>query len=145
MENIGVAVGIVIDDHKKMDGHGVMSDDGTGGGIRIPSMLISKDDGDVLLEWFKSASVIEKTQLVIMAEFKVTHQDDVEFDYWFTSSSNRALDFIEDFLPFQEKLASNITFEPHHVYWSCGENCDKEYLSANCYGGGKYCAIEPSN
>jgi len=34
---------------------------------------------------------------------------------------------------------------PHHVYWTCGKDCDAEYLKTNCYGGGKYCAMEPSN
>jgi len=53
MENIGVAVGIVID---TMAGSGIMSDDGTGSGIRIPSMLISKKDGERLLNWYYSAT-----------------------------------------------------------------------------------------
>ena len=53
MESIGVAVGIVID---TMAGSGIMSDDGTGGGIRIPSMLISKQDGDRLLKWYNKAT-----------------------------------------------------------------------------------------
>ncbi len=46
MENIGVAVGIVVDD-KTWDNIDkiLMSDDGTGGGIRIPSILISKHHG----------------------------------------------------------------------------------------------------
>lgn len=30
-----------------------MSDDGTGGGIRIPSMLISKTDGNKILDWLQ--------------------------------------------------------------------------------------------
>lgn len=33
-----------------------MSDDGTGAGIRIPSMLISKQDGDILMEFLKNAT-----------------------------------------------------------------------------------------
>lgn len=45
MENIGVAVGIVIDDKVRSVNSTLMSDDGSGGGIRIPSMLISKSDG----------------------------------------------------------------------------------------------------
>ncbi len=30
-----------------------MSDDGTGGGIRIPSMLIQKTDGNKILDWLQ--------------------------------------------------------------------------------------------
>lgn len=36
-----------------------MSDDGTGGGIRIPSVLISKSDGEKLLDFLKGASASE--------------------------------------------------------------------------------------
>jgi len=45
MENIGVAVAIIIDDSDEDVDYVVMSDDGTGGGIRLPAMLISKKDG----------------------------------------------------------------------------------------------------
>jgi hypothetical protein len=42
MEEIGVAVGIIIDNTSEYVETVTMSDDGTGGGVRIPSMLISK-------------------------------------------------------------------------------------------------------
>jgi len=75
-----------------------MSDDGTGGGIRIPSMLISRTDGDIIIEWMKTAKT-DKDQLVVMAEFVMPFEEGnkVEYDFWLTSSSNRAIDFIEDF------------------------------------------------
>jgi len=53
MENIGVAVGIVIDDYNENIVNVNMGDDSTGGGIRIPSMLISRTDGQKLLNWYK--------------------------------------------------------------------------------------------
>jgi len=56
MEEIGVAVGIVIDDFRENVTNIVMSDDGSGSGIRIPSMLISKEDGDKLLDFLKTAT-----------------------------------------------------------------------------------------
>ena len=33
-----------------------MSDDGTGSGIRMPSMLIAKNDGQILIDFIKTAS-----------------------------------------------------------------------------------------
>ncbi len=56
MENIGVAVAIIIDDGEEEVESVVMSDDGTGGGIRIPSMIISKRDGKRLIDFIKRAS-----------------------------------------------------------------------------------------
>lgn len=56
MENIGVAVAIIIDDTEENIDNVVMSDDGTGGGIRIPAMLVGKTDGKKLLDFLKRAS-----------------------------------------------------------------------------------------
>ena len=56
MENLGVAVSIIIDNRPEMIDEILMSDDGTGGGIRIPSMLIGTNDGDKLINWFKDAT-----------------------------------------------------------------------------------------
>ena len=52
MENIGVAVSIIIDNRPEMIDEILMSDDGTGGGIRIPSMLIGATDGKALIDWY---------------------------------------------------------------------------------------------
>ena len=56
MENIGVSVAIIIDDSEENIESVVMSDDGTGGGIRIPSMIISKSDGKKLIDFLRRAS-----------------------------------------------------------------------------------------
>ena len=59
MENIGVAVAIIIDSNEEDVDNVILSDDGTGGGIRIPSMLIGKTDGKKLLDFLKRASAEE--------------------------------------------------------------------------------------
>lgn len=67
MENIGVSVAIIIDDTDENIENVVMSDDGTGGGIRIPSMIISKQDGRKLLDFVRRASNQEIESTAIMA------------------------------------------------------------------------------
>jgi hypothetical protein len=122
-----------------------MSDDGTGGGIRIPSMLISKSDGKKLIEYLKKASEEDKSQTAIMAEFIMDKPDNrVEYDIWFTSSNDRALDFISDFREYDEKFAEKVLMTPRYVFWKC-TFCEEEFLNNDCYGGGKYCAVETSN
>ena len=124
MENIGVSVGIIINDANDKIQSVVMSDDGTGGGIRIPSMIISKDDGLILMDFLKRASEEEIDQLAIMAEFIMDKPDDrVEYDIWFTSSNDRALDFITDFKEMDSKFAEMVLMEPHYVFWRC-TNCE---------------------
>jgi hypothetical protein len=48
---------IIIDDKEKDDiSKVIMSDDGTGAGIRIPAMLISNKDGKAIRDWILAAS-----------------------------------------------------------------------------------------
>lgn len=43
-----------------------------------------------------------------------------------------------------KKLDDLVEFTPRYVFWEC-PLCDAKYLKDDCYGGGKYCAVEPSN
>lgn len=98
MEDSGAAVGIVIDNSNEDVENVVMSDDGTGAGIRIPSLLISKGDGAKLIDYMNTASQDELNQIAIMANFDISRPDNrVEYDIWFSSSNEKAMDFIEDF------------------------------------------------
>lgn len=56
MENIGVSVAIIVDNTDEDISNIVMSDDGTGGGIRIPAMLLGKEDGQKLINFLKISS-----------------------------------------------------------------------------------------
>lgn len=146
MENIGVAVGIVVDNTAENVTQVLMSDDGTGGGIRIPSMLIGAADGKKLMDWMKTATEEEKNSMAIMCEFVMPYSEDdkVSYDFWLTSSNDRALDFLEDFAGMDAVLGKNAVFAPHYVFWEC-PLCDERYTGQDCFGGGKYCAVEPSN
>lgn len=41
-------------------------------------------------------------------------------------------------------LATSVLMTPHYVFWKC-VSCDAEIVEADCWGGGKYCAVESSN
>lgn len=75
MENIGIAVGIVVDNTAEKVENVLMSDDGTGGGIRIPSMLIGQKDGDKLINWLKSATPEDLKQLVVLCNFEMPYNE----------------------------------------------------------------------
>lgn len=59
MEDAGVAVAIIVDNEEEEVDSIIMSDDGSGAGIRIPALLISKDDGAKLIQFLKSATAKE--------------------------------------------------------------------------------------
>lgn len=56
MEEAGVAVALIVDDQSEDVDDIVMSDDGTGAGVRIPSLLLSRKDGKKLIDFLKTAS-----------------------------------------------------------------------------------------
>ncbi len=101
-----------------------MSDDGTGGGIRIPSILIGKTDGRKLLDFLKNAGDDELQQVAILADFFLEKPDNrVEYDFWMTSSNDKALDFITDFASTDAHLGDSVLMTPHYVFWKC-KNCE---------------------
>jgi len=52
-ERAGASLLVVVDNTVENVGNVIMGDDGTGTGLRIPSMLIGKSDGERLIEFAK--------------------------------------------------------------------------------------------
>ena len=96
MEDAGVAVAIIIDNNvQEAVTDIIMSDDGSGEGIRIPSLLISAADGAKLISFLGKATELELKQISMVAEFDIKAPDNrVEYDIWYSSSNDVALDFI---------------------------------------------------
>lgn len=127
MEKAGASLAVIIDDNDREDIKNViMSDDGTGTGIRIPSMIIGSRDGKALIDFLqKNEELAKKASLT--AEFVMENPDNrVEWSLWYTSISDKALDFIRNFKTYHKKFHPDDTqFEPRIVTWSC-PNCDSE-------------------
>ena len=66
---------VIIEDTNQDINNIVMSDDGTGTGILIPSMIISKKDGDKLKEFLRSASEEDAYQASLQVEFILENHD----------------------------------------------------------------------
>jgi len=146
MESAGASVAIIIDNTEEDIQRIVMSDDGTGGGIGIPSLMISKKDGNKLIEFLKNMSPEDKqgykTSVKIMVSFDLDKPDNrVEYDIWYTSSNDKALDFIEDFAQTDGTFGEQVLMTPHFVFWKC-PLCEESFMRENCYAHGKYCAVE---
>ena len=143
IEKAGGSLAVIIDDKDFEDARNViMSDDGTGAGIRIPSMLISKSDGEILKNFLihSPKSLTEKASL--SAEFLILHPDDrPEFYFWYTSSNDKGLDFLKYFGEEMELFKEGeVYFAPKIVTYSCRQ-CDKEMKEKECVSDGRYCAM----
>mmetsp|Transcript_4394 Transcript_4394/g.7446 ORF Transcript_4394/g.7446 Transcript_4394/m.7446 type:complete len:227 (-) Transcript_4394:755-1435(-) len=145
MEEAGAAVGIVVDNSDENIENVIMTDDGTGAGIRIPSMLISKKDGQKLIDFLQTATQEQLDQIAMMAVFNISRPDNrVEYDLYFSSSNDKALDFVQDFGKINERFGDKVLFTPHYIFSSC-LGCDQAYIKKNCFANGKYCAFDSAH
>lgn len=134
---------VIIDDIKGNNiSQIIMSDDGTGTGINIPSMIISYEDGKILKDFLKDHADDDLgVKAALVAQFIMYNPDDrVEWDLWYTSANDKSMDFINYFREDAAKLGDHALFTPYIVTWSC-TYCEDEFKNKECVSGGKYCAI----
>jgi len=119
-----------------------MGDDGSGGDIVIPSLMILKEDGDALKAAMKAGTFI-RTKL----SWTGPNKDHVDYELW--TSPNIAFDgetsMERDFANFAKALGNSVTFTPH-VYISDGEasgcldSYGRDICGKMCTNHGRYCA-----
>ena len=113
---------VVVDSRAENVKNVIMGDDGTGTGLRIPSMLIGKSDGERLIEWAK-----QMKGATLSAEFAVKEKSDkVDIEFWYSSNNQLALDFIKEFDRYAHKLKGYVNISPRFVTWGCPV-CTEEF------------------
>jgi len=116
----GGKIAIIIDTENENIENVIMSDDGTGQGITIPSMLIGNKDGQKLIEFMKNSPAEELKQIVLNIEFNFPEKRSiVSFEYWYTSADQRSTLFLKNMLEFVKEIKDKIYFDFNFVTWSC--------------------------
>ena len=116
-----------------------MSDDGTGAGIRIPSMLIGNYQGQILKKY-----MLESKEDIVLS-FQFIHPrktKKVKFQIWYPPSNDRSLRFIKNMGEYLKPLVKNIDFEANFITLPC-KWCPRHYKNNNCLGDGRYCELAP--
>ena len=147
IEHAGGALAVIIDNKPgEMVENVIMIDDGSGNGINIPSMLISTKDGESIIEEFDDCEAEHQLYCVqLLAGFELPHPDNrAEYDFYYTSTSDQALDFIQNFGEYHKKFQKDVFFTPRFVSWNC-PNCETDFKNKHCFSDGKYCAFEYGN
>lgn len=122
-----------------------MLNDGTGNGIVIPSVLINKDPGNIIIDFLTDNEDSVAKNVKFMINFNMNHPDNhVEYHLLLSTYQDRALDFIADFKSYHASLANSVTMTPHYFSWPCF-GCDDEIKQEDCFGNGKYCAVDYNN
>ena len=141
-EEAGAGLAIIVDNIEEEDVKFVeMVDDGSGAGLRIPSLLIGRDDGAKLREFLASCSPEEAENVLLLAEFDIKAADGVVYyDVWYSAPNDMALDFFQDFAPIDQRFGARVRMTPHFIFWECSD-CDEDFKAFHCYRNGQYCAI----
>lgn len=137
-----------------------MGDDGSGGDVSIPSLIVSKYDADRLGDCYLTADdpsragntvtgVVcgEGKPIVVSMAWDMPSPDgNVEWDLWTNSDSDAA--FKSKFATTARALELSTTFTPHYFLWDGVRwGCTKDGLkcSSQCTHEGRYCNPDPDN
>ena len=143
-QDIGASA-VVIADSSNEDPRGVlMSDDGTGGNLNIPTFLIKKDDAALFRTTMEEIAYRGVVSLTL--SFEMQHGlTNVTYDVWMSSDQELVRSFLNDFSQYARKLDKVTVFTPHYVLWYCSECRKGGYKKDNldCVSSGRYCAPDP--
>ena len=140
------ATAMVITDNKDETFLPIMADDGSGSSIHIPSVFISKTDGQEM----KDLIAAGKKVMVQMSWDVPTTETNIEWQYWMTSNDD-SKQFKHDFKPVVDKLGDRAVLDSHYLYipgqvFGCtlgspgSRPCGKQ-----CTNAGRYCAQDPEH
>ena len=80
---------IVDEKDKELMDEIIMIDDGTGSSIKIPSVMVSKTEGETIIDYYLNATEAERKRISIVHTFDINKPDDrVEYDIWLSSSNS---------------------------------------------------------
>jgi len=120
----------------------VMSDNGSGGNLFIPTFMIDKKDGNEI----KSFAGRNDSDVQLKLSFDVEKRTRVNLRVVYSSDNAKALNFFADFATYGKKFnRTTLNFRPHFVLWYCTECLLNGYNESNedCLSGGRYCAPDP--
>lgn len=143
VEKAGGHVALIIDNTDENVETVVMADDGRGREITIPGVLISKKDGQLLIDYLaENSDNINKVRLEV--DFVMEHANNtVKYDIYTTSDNEVVYKLINDFYYYQKQIFDLTNLTVHYItyenplYISFAHKSNPEF--ENCLGLGKYC------
>ena len=87
--------------------------------------MIDKTEGELLINYMtQHADAI----ITLVCSFNIAKPDDrVEYDIWLSSSNDRGLDFVSEFMPYDALLGEKVKMTPRYFTWACID-CDESIL-----------------
>eukprot|EP00441_Pelagodinium_beii_P041826 CAMPEP_0197629504 /NCGR_PEP_ID=MMETSP1338-20131121/7322_1 /TAXON_ID=43686 ORGANISM="Pelagodinium beii, Strain RCC1491" /NCGR_SAMPLE_ID=MMETSP1338 /ASSEMBLY_ACC=CAM_ASM_000754 /LENGTH=471 /DNA_ID=CAMNT_0043200549 /DNA_START=111 /DNA_END=1526 /DNA_ORIENTATION=- len=115
----------------------IVADDGYGGDIHIPSVLIAKAEGRKLIEAAK------REEVIIELAWDLPTQHVVTVDMWMSSASQMTHKFLKEFKLNRMILNEVMVFNPHYAVFPMDGNDPAIYSGLCSDQTGRFCAEDP--
>ena len=146
IEEAGGHAAIIINDKDEPIEKMFLADDGNGGEISIPAVLISLSDGNKLINFYTQNKPDKNSRIRLEIYFALEKSDNtVKYDLWFTPDQTKVYEFLNNFEKYQKLLGDSAILGMHYItypFFSYDEN-SKSPID-DCLGSGLYC-IRPSS
>eukprot|EP00914_Ancora_sagittata_P016504 GHVO01032843.1.p2 GENE.GHVO01032843.1~~GHVO01032843.1.p2 ORF type:complete len:475 (+),score=72.65 GHVO01032843.1:1634-3058(+) len=119
----------------------IMSDDGNGAKVTIPSILISKEDGVIFKNWMNENSEEKSPPVVIELEWSLPQHKVVSVDFWTDSGNTEGAKFLRDFAPYAKALKGHLKFNVRYNIFSLPVDSAKLCVD----GHPEFCADAPDS
>lgn len=138
IEKLGVKLAIIADNKDEHSEELIMSDDGSGHSISIPSFIIRKQDAKKIIE-----TIQDGINVYVKAELEIVHPDNrVEYELWYSSILDLEYSRLYDVGLYQKALSDNALFTPRIFTYECNY-CSEEIKQTSCLSNGLYCPYFP--
>lgn len=116
----------------------IVADDGFGDKIRIPSVLITKTDGNRMID-----SIQRGEEVVVEMAWDVPTNHVVQTDLWMSSGSQESLKFLKEFTKPRRVLNEVVIFQPHYAVFGMDRSDSRVYHDLCSDETGRFCAEDP--
>lgn len=117
----------------------IVADDGRGNTIHIPSVLIARQEGQVLID----AAQARNSQVIVELAWDLPQSHNVVVDLWMSSASVESLNFLRDFAPKRRALNKVIVFKPHYAVFGVDAKSQDTFNELCTDTSGQFCAEDP--
>jgi len=119
--------------------------------FNIPLVLISRTDGDFLLEYMQRNTDVNAEGVFISMNFPSDlRKKTVNIDFWFSAAEKHktTVKFLTHLREILEEFGDSFVFTPHYVTWTCATCKLQSYTKTDnpdCISGGRYCNPDPDD
>jgi hypothetical protein len=97
----GAKLAIIMDDRIEKTERLIMANDGQGNHLKIPSIFINENDGELIVQW---SSENPEKPVILSVKFETNITDIVEVGLWLDIETRGSYRFVRDFKPLYEKV-----------------------------------------